>query len=106
MGRSLHTEDDVSSSSESDPERHMRDNSGSTACKRKSNLKNVVVLLHHDVCKNDGKVYLPSFKEIVQLRRPEREQFKKGMKFSWDMTEEKVLKELHSHFPILRDNGR
>ena len=106
MRRSLHIEEDVSSSNESDPERHMRDNSGSTACKRNSYLKNVVVLLGHDVCKNDGKVYLPHTKEIVQLKRPERGQFKRGIKFSHDMTEEKVLKKLCRLFPMLGNNGR
>ena len=106
MGRFGCIEEDVSSSNESDPERHMRDNSGSTACKRNSYLKNVVVLLGHDVRKNDGKVYLPHRKELFQLKRPERGQFKPGIKFSHDMTEEKVLKKLRLHFPMLGNNGR
>ena len=49
--------EDVSSSNESDPERHMSDNSGSTKPETESNLKNVMVLLRCDVHENHGKVY-------------------------------------------------
>ena len=106
MERSRLVEEDVSSSDESDPERHMGDNSGSTACNRESNLKNVLVLLGCDVHKNDGKVYMPNTKEMARLRRPERGQFKTGIKFNWTLTEEDVLEELRHHFPILSNDGR
>lgn len=98
--------EDVSSSDESDPERHMSDNSGSTKPETESNLKNVVVLLGCDVHKNDDKVYMPNTKEMAQLKRPEREQFKTGIKLTWNMTEKNVVEELRRHFLILGNNGR
>lgn len=47
--RHVHVEEDVSSSDESDPKRHMSDNSDSTP-KKISNLKNVVLLLDSVMC--------------------------------------------------------
>lgn len=105
--------EDVTSSDESDPERHMSDNSGSTKPETESNkpetesnLKNVMVLLRRDVHKNDGKVYTPNAKEMTQLKRPEKEQYKTGIKLTWNMTEKNVDEELRRRFPILGNNGR
>ena len=98
--------EDVSSSDESDPERHMSDNSGSTKPETESNLKNVMVLLRRDVHKNDGKVYMPNAKEMTQLKRLEKEQYKTGIKLTWNMTEKNVDEELRRRFPILGNNGR
>ena len=98
--------EDVSSSDESDPEKHMSDNSGSTKPETESNLKNVMVLLRRDVHKNVGKVYMPNAKEMSQLKRPGKEQYKTGIKLTWNMTEKNVDEELRRRFPILGNNGR
>ena len=98
--------EDVSSSDKSDPERHMSDNSGSTKPETESNLKNVMVLLRRDVHENHGKVYMPKAKEMTQLKRPEKEQYKTGIKLAWNMTEKNVGEELRRRFPILGNNGR
>ena len=105
MERSRSVED-VSSSDESDPERHMSDNSGSTKPETESNLKNVVVLSSCDVHKNDGKVCMPKAKEMTQLKKPERGKFKTGIKLTWNMTKEDVMEELRRHFQILGNSGR
>ena len=105
MERSRSVED-VSSSDESDPERHMSDNSGSTKPETESNLKNVVVLSSCDVHKNDGKVCMPEAKEMTQLKKPERGKFKMGIKLTWNMTKEDVMEELRRHFQILGNSGR
>ena len=97
---------DVSGSDESDPERHMGSSNDSKTPVTKSNLKNVMVLLDCNVHKDGSETYMPDTKEMAWLKRSQPGQFKKDMKFTWDMTEEKVLKELRSHFPILRNNGR
>lgn len=105
--------EDVSSSDESDPERHMSDNSGSTKPETESNkpetesnLKNVVVLLGRDVRRKGDKVFMPNTIEMAQLKKPERGQFKKRIKFTRTMTEKDVEEELRRHFSIIRDNGR
>ena len=103
--RHVHVEEDVSSSEESDPKRHMSDNSDSTP-KKISNLKNVVLLLDCDVREENGEVYLPDGTEMARLKKPEREQFKKNIKFTRTMTEENVEEELRRQFPILRNYGR
>lgn len=105
MEYSRHVED-VSSSDEPDPKRHMNDNSGSTKRKRELNLKNVMVLLDCDVKPRDGKFYMPITIEMAQLKKPERGQFRTEIKFTKTMTEKDVEEELRRHFPILRDNGR
>lgn len=106
MEYSRHVEEDVSSSDEPDPKRHMSDNSGSTKRKRESNLKNVMVLLDCDVKSRDGKFYMPITIEMAQLKKPERGQFRTEIKFTKTMTEKDVEEELRRHFSILRDNGR
>ena len=97
---------DVSGSDESDPESHMGSSNDSKTPLTKSNLKNVVVLLDRNVHKDGSETYMPDTKEMARLKRSQPGQFKKKMKFTWDMTGEKVLKELRSHLPILRKNGR
>ncbi|CAH3152700.1 unnamed protein product [Pocillopora meandrina] len=83
----------------------MSNNSDSTP-KKISNLKNVVLLLDCDVRKENGEVYLPDGTEMARLKKPEREQFKKNIKFTRTMTEKNVEEELRCQFPILRNYGR
>ena len=104
MERFLHVEEDVSSSDEPDPKRHT--SSDSTTHKIASNLKNVVVLLGRDVRRKGDKVFMPNTIEMAQLKKPERGQFKKRIKFTRTMTEKDVEEELRRHFSIIRDNGR
>ncbi|KAJ7331223.1 hypothetical protein OS493_020005 [Desmophyllum pertusum] len=74
----------------------------------RKNGKNCVVLLESDVKirENDRLVFMPNTIEMAQLKKPEKGQFKQNIKFTSEMTEIDVQRELLRNFPILENKRR
>ena len=67
-----------------------------------SNDRSVVVLKTRDVTIRDNKVFMPILMEMSQIKKPEREQFKK-VEITKEMTERDVIEKLLETFPFLRN---
>ena len=68
----------------------------------KSNDRSVVVLKTSDVTIRGNEVLMPILIEMSQIKKPEREQFKK-VEITKEMTERDVTGKLLETFPYLRN---
>ena len=68
----------------------------------KSNDRSVVVLKTSDVTIRGNEVLMPILIEMSQIKKPEREQFKK-VEITREMTERDVTGKLLETFPYLRN---
>ena len=67
-----------------------------------SNDRSVVVLKTSDVTIRGNEVFMPILIELSQIKKPEREQFKK-VEITKEMTERDVTEKLLETFPYLRN---
>ena len=67
-----------------------------------SNDRSVVVLKTSDVTIRGNEVFMPILIEMSQIKKPEREQFKK-VEITKEMTERDVTEKLLETFPYLRN---
>ena len=67
-----------------------------------SNDRSVVVLKTSDVKIRGNEVFMPILIEMSQIKKPEREQFKK-VEITKEMTERDVTEKLLETFPYLRN---
>ena len=67
-----------------------------------SNDRSVVVLKTSDVTIRGNEVLMPILIEMSQIKKPEREQFKK-VEITKEMTERDVTEKLLETFPYLRN---
>ena len=67
-----------------------------------SNDRSVVVLKTSDVTIRGNDVFMPILIEMSQIKKPEREQFKK-VEITKEMTERDVTGKLLETFPYLRN---
>lgn len=67
-----------------------------------SNDRSVVVLKTSDVTIRGNEVFMPILIEMSQIKKPEREQFKK-VEITKEMAERDVTEKLLETFPYLRN---
>ena len=67
-----------------------------------SNDRSVVVLKTSDVTIRGNEVFMPILIEMSQIKKPEREQFKK-VEITKEMTERDIREKLLEKFPYLRN---
>lgn len=65
--------------------------------------RNATVLLATDVTKRNDKLLMPNTIEMAQIKKEEKGQYVRGIKFSDNMSEEEVKGRILSHFPNLEN---
>ena len=65
--------------------------------------RNATVLLATDVTKRNDKLLMPNTIEMAQIKKKEKGQYVRGIKFSDNMSEEEVKGRILSHFPNLEN---
>ena len=65
--------------------------------------RNATVLLATDVTKRNDKLLMPNTIEMAQIKKEEKGQYVRGIKFSDNMSEEEVKGRILSHFPNLKN---
>ena len=65
--------------------------------------RNVTVLLATDVTKRNDQLFMPNTIEMAQIKKEEKGQYVRGIKFSDSMSEEEVKGRILSHFPNLKN---
>ena len=65
--------------------------------------RNVTVLLATDVTKRNDQLFMPNTIEMAQIKKKEKGQYVRKIKFSNNMSEEEVKGRILSHFPNLEN---